>query len=109
MTTEKNQRQSKTLYNKYESLFPEDYTQEYPFNVIVNDIKKIELLSVDNPIEIDLHFPEKQGDSRLNLKLFQYQHRIPLSDILPMLEKSAARHKRWPTNKSLRRKLKSRK
>ncbi|TAK77236.1 MAG: NAD-glutamate dehydrogenase [Gammaproteobacteria bacterium] len=73
------------LSQKYEKAFPAGYSDEYSIEMAVNDIAYLEQLSPGNPLMILFYFaPEKEHP--LHLRLFQWQHPIPLSDVLPMLE-----------------------
>lgn len=75
-----------TLSQKYIHSFPPSYTDDYTVEIAVNDIKFIEKLSEENPLEICLYSTPDSPQSPLHLRLFQWQKTIPLSDILPMLE-----------------------
>lgn len=78
-------KKGRTLYKKYSDGFQAGYHDEYPIDVAVSDIKQIENLSADHPINVCFYFsPEKEYP--LHLRLFQWQKPIPLFDILPMLE-----------------------
>ena len=72
----------KALAEKYKKAFPSSYQDDYPVTVALSDIEKMEHLSIENPIEIDLYATA----GGLRLRLFQYDQPIPLSDILPLLE-----------------------
>lgn len=69
-------------FSKYRRAFPASYTEYYLPSSAIDDIKKMEELSADNPLGM-IFF--KAGNS-IRLKLFHTQHAFPLSDVLPTLE-----------------------
>lgn len=71
------------IYLKYRKAFPASYTEYYQPHDAINDIKQIEGLSKENPLGMSF---SKMGKITLRLKLFQREHTIALSDVLPMLE-----------------------
>lgn len=70
-------------YAKYAKAFPASYTEYYLPTAAISDIKRIESLSDQNPLEMLFY---KAGLSSLRLKLFHTEHTIALSDVLPTLE-----------------------
>lgn len=70
------------LFHKYVKSFPTHYHEECSPAQAVSDILRMEKLSKQKPLEIALY----QAEGSLRLRLFQANHAIPLSDILPMLE-----------------------
>lgn len=75
-------------FEKYRKAFPSSYTEYYLPHTAIEDIKKIELLSPDHPLEMILY---KSGTTALRLKLFHSEHTIALSDVLPTLENMGLR------------------
>ncbi len=75
-------------YVKYRKAFPASYTECYLPRSAIDDIKKIEALSPENPLEMLFY---KSGKTSLQLKLFHSEHTIPLSDVLPTLENMGLR------------------
>lgn len=75
-------------YAKYRKAFPASYTEYYLPSTAIDDIKKIEALSNDNPLGMIFY---KSGSTSLRLKLFHMQHTIALSDVLPTLENMGLR------------------
>lgn len=71
------------LYTKYRKAFPASYTEYYLPRTAIDDIRKIESLSPENPLEMLFY---KMGSTALRLKLFHSEHTIALSDVLPTLE-----------------------
>ncbi len=75
-------------FSKYRKAFPASYTECYLPSEAMNDIKKIESLSNQNPLEMLFY---KSGTHSLQLKLFHSEHTIALSDVLPTLENMGLR------------------
>lgn len=75
-------------YVKYRKAFPSSYTECYLPSAAIDDIKKIEALSPENPLEMLFY---RSGKTSLQLKLFHGEHTIALSDILPTLENMGLR------------------
>lgn len=75
-----------SLSKKYANAFAAGYTDEYKTTVAVDDIKHIENLSADMPLNVSFYFAPEKYEYPLHLRIFQWQKAIPLSDILPMLE-----------------------
>lgn len=75
-------------YTKYRKAFPASYAEYYLPATAIEDIKKIEKLSQDNPLGMIFY---KSGKTELRLKLFHTEHTIALSDVLPTLENMGLR------------------
>lgn len=75
-------------FNRYTKAFPASYTEYYLPTTAIDDIKKIEKLSADNPLEMLFY---RSGTNALRLKLFHMEQAIALSDILPILENMGLR------------------
>lgn len=75
-------------YTKYRKAFPASYTEYYLPTTAVEDIKKIEELSADDPLGMLFY---KAGQSKLRLKLFHIEGTIALSDVMPTLENMGLR------------------
>lgn len=76
----------KALANTYKNVFSNAYQEDFNSIQAADDINLIEKVSADNPLELDIYEQQVKDESRLYLKLFQYDKPIPLSDILPILE-----------------------
>ncbi|MDX1900893.1 MAG: NAD-glutamate dehydrogenase [Gammaproteobacteria bacterium] len=76
------------LYAKYCKAFPASYTEHYLPRSAIDDIREIEALSADNPLEMLFY---KVGKTSLRLKLFHAERTIALSDVLPTLENMGLR------------------
>ena len=77
------------FYNKYSKSFPGSYTEYYSPREALDDIKKIEGLSKENPL--GMHFSKLNGNNMLSMKLFHAEQTIILSDVLPILENMGLR------------------
>ncbi len=77
-----------SYYAKYRKAFGASYTESYLPSIAVNDIKKIEELSVEKPLGMIFY---KTTKSALRLKLFHAETNIALSDVLPTLENMGLR------------------
>lgn len=75
-----------TLSKKYAHAFPSSYQEDFPIETALDDIQKIEELSTDNPLAINIYEQVRESEHKLYIKLLQYEKPIPLSDVLPMLE-----------------------
>jgi glutamate dehydrogenase len=75
-------------YTKYRKAFPASYTECYLPCAAIDDIKKIESLTNESPLEMLFY---KSGKTSLQLKIFHSEHTIPLSDVLPTLENMGLR------------------
>lgn len=75
------------LAKKYATSFSNSYSEDFGVDEALSDIKFIEKVTAENPLEISL-YEKKNGDEKekIYLKLFQYEKTIALSDILPILE-----------------------
>lgn len=74
------------LIKKYEKAFLHAYMDDYSPDTAINDIEHIETLSSENKIALNLYLSAGKSEHPLHLRLFQWQHPIPLSHVLPMLE-----------------------
>ncbi len=76
------------FHAKYRRAFPASYTEYYLPSAAIDDIKKIESLSKENPLGMLFY---RAGSTALRLKLFHVEHTIALSDVLPTLENMGLR------------------
>lgn len=73
-------------FTKYRKAFPASYTEACSPQVAVEDIKKIETLSLENPLGLSFVKDLERGIEILRFKLFHVEQIIVLSDVLPTLE-----------------------
>lgn len=76
-------------FSQYNNAFPTSYAEYYQAREALDDIQKIESLSVDNPLAMS--FAKLNGSNMLSLKLFHAEQTIVLSDVLPILENMGLR------------------
>lgn len=74
------------LAQKYYNAFPPGYKADFDARTAVYDVAHLERLSADNLLEMNFYRPLDEGANLLRFKLFQKEHAIPLTDVLPMLE-----------------------
>jgi glutamate dehydrogenase len=75
-------------YAKYRKAFPSSYSEYYLPATAIDDIKKIETLTIDNPLGMIFY---KTGKAGLRLKIFHNAQAIALSEVLPTLENMGLR------------------
>ena len=84
--------QGKSLGQKYCHAFPTIYRDSYSTQTALRDIRYLETLSAKQPLRLLLYMKRTAQhnsplmDYPLHVRLFQWQHPIALSSILPMLE-----------------------
>lgn len=83
--------QSNTLFAKYKSAFPIAYTDHFSPRTAVYDIKHIEMLTPEHPLGLNFYKPLDETANNFRLKVYQHNSTIPLSDVLPILEKLGLR------------------
>ncbi|MCC5791820.1 MAG: NAD-glutamate dehydrogenase [Legionellaceae bacterium] len=80
------EKDAQALCKKYNHAFPAGFREDYDPEAAINDIKMLEQLSADNRLAVQFYKHSPEETNRVHLKLFQWEHSIPLSDVLPMLE-----------------------
>lgn len=72
----------------YRSAFPAGYREDFGSRTAVADIQHIEDLKThpENGIAMSFYRELEEGDNQLRFKLFNLDHVLPLSDVLPILE-----------------------
>lgn len=85
--------QANALYKYYVNAFPWSYKEIFNASVAVLDINHIEVLrkSKSQDLEMTLYRPIEDPEDSLRFKLFRYNNSIPLSDVVPILEKMGLR------------------
>jgi glutamate dehydrogenase len=74
------------LIHKYIKAFPAGYRDDFSPLTAVHDIEYIEKLTPEHTLEMNFYRAEDEKAEVLRFKLFQPEHPIPLSDVLPILE-----------------------
>lgn len=83
--------QANTLFDHYKSAFPLSYTDNFSPRTAVSDIKHMEMLTPENSLGINFYRPLNESENNFRLKVYQHDNTIPLSDVLPILEKLGLR------------------
>jgi glutamate dehydrogenase len=73
--------------HKYGHAFPIAYQEKYEPRQAVHDIRKIERALKANNIALDLYHPHDCTEGHIRLKVYSPGKPMPLSEVLPMLEK----------------------
>jgi len=79
------------LFNKYGRIFPPGYQDYFPPADACSDIRFLSELSAENPLILNLYRAAIDGTQQAKFKLFHWQHALPLSDVIPILENLGAR------------------
>jgi glutamate dehydrogenase len=74
------------LFHRFSQAFPASYKEDYPPRTAVQDILRLDALTPDNPLEMQLYRTLEDPDGLLRFKIFVL-HDTPLSEDLPRLEK----------------------
>lgn len=83
--------QANALYARYKNAFPISYCDTFTPRIAVYDIKHIEMLTPENSLGINFYKPLDESENSFRLKVYQHETTIPLSDVLPILEKLGLR------------------
>ena len=83
--------QANAIFNRYKSAFPGSYRDVFSPRTAVYDIKHAERLTPENTLEINFYKPLNESEKSFRLKIYQHDTTIPLSDVLPILEKLGLR------------------
>ncbi|MEM7619534.1 MAG: NAD-glutamate dehydrogenase [Pseudomonadota bacterium] len=76
--------QANTLFEKYGTAFPIGYEASHKPQQTINDIKRLEMLTIDRPIAI--HFYECEKANQCRVSIYHLNGPIPLSKRVPILE-----------------------
>lgn len=83
--------QANSLYARYKNAFPLAYRDMFSARTAVYDIKHIAMLTPENSLGINFYKPLDESENSFRLKVYQHDSTIPLSDVLPILEKLGLR------------------
>lgn len=78
-------------YAKYKVAFPAVYMANFSPRTAVFDIKHMEQLSSANTLGMNFYRPVDDLPESFRLKIYQHNNTIPLSDVLPIIEKLGLR------------------
>ena len=79
--------QGNELFRRYGDAFPAAYRDDVKSRTAVRDILRLETLSSRQPLAMHLYRPLEDTEGVLNFKLYGPERPMPLSQVLPMLEK----------------------
>ena len=79
------------LYHRYEDAFPPGYRHDYLPRTAASDIEKIEALLSEDLLGMNLYQPLEVPENFLRFKLYRSGGKIPLSSVMPLLEKMGVR------------------
>ena len=79
--------QADELIQRYGKAFPNAYIEDVSAYEASHDVERLDTLgNTANDLELSLYRPIGFHPSCLRFKIFHYEHSIPISDALPMLE-----------------------
>ncbi len=79
--------ESKHLSSIYRHAFPMAYQSDFSTDTALEDIKTINALNDDHPISLCFSQPDPANNKVVSFKVFNYSEALPLSDIIPVLER----------------------
>lgn len=79
------------LYARYKGAFPVAYAATFSPRTAVYDIKHVEALSPENPLAMNFYKPMDEVVDSFRLKIYQHNNTIPLSDVIPIVERLGMR------------------
>lgn len=79
--------QGNALFQRYGKAFPAAYREDFQPRTGVSDIHRLETLSESQPLAMWLYRPLEDPDGLLHFKVFGPDQPLPLSDVLPILER----------------------
>ncbi|ASQ45978.1 NAD-glutamate dehydrogenase [Legionella clemsonensis] len=79
------------LYSRYKHAFPVAYSANFSPRTAVYDVKHIETLSPTNPLVMNFYKLMDEKTENFRLKIYQHDSTIPLSDVLPIVERLGMR------------------
>ena len=74
------------LARRYENSFPAGYQEDFDPRSAIGDIKQIECLDQDNPLETKVYRVPEEPNHMLHFRLYHLDQPLSLSDLLPPLE-----------------------
>src|SRR4029077_20499316 len=77
---------ARALFGRYRDAFPIDYREVYPPAIAVADIRGLENLTAQRPLNVAFYRPQGAAPARLGLKVFSQSRPISLSERVPVLE-----------------------
>ncbi|MCE9663643.1 NAD-glutamate dehydrogenase [Halomonas sp. M5N1S17] len=78
--------QANELMDRFRDAFPAGYREDFGSRTAVFDLQHLAELDEGEPLALSLYRLVEEEGSGVNLKLFQRDRPIPLSDVLPVME-----------------------
>ncbi|MDX1606267.1 MAG: NAD-glutamate dehydrogenase, partial [Candidatus Competibacterales bacterium] len=79
------------LFERYGEAFPAAYRDDFQPRTAVSDVHRLEALGEDRPLVMWLYRALENPDELLHFKVFGQDQPLPLSDVLPILERMGLR------------------
>jgi glutamate dehydrogenase len=79
------------LFKRWSAAFPASYRERVQARAAVPDIRKLSMLSAQEPLGLALYWPLGGAPGALGLKIYRQDAPVVLSDSLPMLEHMGVR------------------
>ncbi|MBI4366430.1 MAG: NAD-glutamate dehydrogenase [Deltaproteobacteria bacterium] len=83
--------QARELFNRYALAFSAGFQEAYLPAIAAGDIRVIEDLSEQRPLNVDFHHRIEEEQRAVGLKVWSWQRPLPLSERVPVLENMAFR------------------
>jgi len=77
---------ARDLFQRYREAFSEGYHEAYSPAVAARDVEMIEGLSAERPLGVDFHHRQEEDQRTVGLKVWSFEHPLPLSARVPVLE-----------------------
>ncbi|MCM5704759.1 NAD-glutamate dehydrogenase [Larsenimonas salina] len=78
--------QANEMMGLYQDAFPPGYRDDFSPRAAVLDINYISEVEEGAPVAMSIYRQAEEDNQGVNLKLYNKAHRVPLSDVLPLLE-----------------------
>ena len=79
------------IFAEYKNAFPLNYVDTFSAKTAVYDIKHVETLTKENSMVMNFYRPLDELENSFRLKIYQHDVTIPLSDVLPIIERLGMR------------------
>src|SRR5581483_813930 len=78
--------QAHALFERYRGAFSEGFHEAYAPTIAAGDVRVIESLSGERPLDVDFHHRLEEDQRSIGLKVWSWQRPLPLSERVPVLE-----------------------
>ena len=79
------------MFQRYGQAFPAAYKEDFNSRTAVSDCQRLEALSADRPLEMRLYRSLEDPSGLLHFNVYGLNEPMPLSDVLPILERMGLR------------------